>query len=46
MLGPSLSKLCDLPGAAHPPGGESTIASALCISIHRSTVKYCGTFIV
>ncbi len=46
MLGPSLSKLCELsnlPGAGPtPPGGESTIASALCISLHRSTVKYCA----
>jgi exocyst complex protein 7 len=46
MLGPSLSKLCELsnmPGAGPvPPGSESTIASALCISLHRSTVKYCA----
>lgn len=43
MLGPSLSKLCEVT----PPGGskgqsEATIASALCISLHRSTVKNCS----
>eukprot|EP00956_Cyclotella_meneghiniana_P000845 scaffold966_cov47-Cyclotella_meneghiniana.AAC.2 len=46
MLGPSLSKLCEIT----PPGGgagkgvpsEATIASALCISLHRSTVKNCS----
>ena len=43
MLGPSLSKLCEIA----PPGGgkgqsEPTIASALCISLHRSTVKNCS----
>lgn len=48
MLGPSLSKLCEpsnLPGAAWgatPSGDDSTIASALCISLHRSTVKNCS----
>lgn len=40
MLGPSLSKLCEL--SNNIPGGESTIASALCISLHRSTVKNCS----
>jgi exocyst complex protein 7 len=44
MLGPSLSKLCEYvtvtPNVASPP--ESTIASALCISLHRSTVKNCS----
>lgn len=39
MLGPSLSKLCDLSSVGN---GESSIASALCISLHRSTVKYCS----
>mmetsp|Transcript_23760 Transcript_23760/g.39172 ORF Transcript_23760/g.39172 Transcript_23760/m.39172 type:complete len:846 (-) Transcript_23760:9-2546(-) len=39
MLGPSLSRLCDL---ASIGSGESTIASALCISLHRSTVKNCS----
>mmetsp|Transcript_23297 Transcript_23297/g.56206 ORF Transcript_23297/g.56206 Transcript_23297/m.56206 type:complete len:913 (-) Transcript_23297:68-2806(-) len=47
MLGPSLSKLCELSGppgttASPPGGGEATIASALCISLHRSTVKNCS----
>ena len=45
MLGPSLSKLCEYvsvqPGGASSPP-ESTIASALCISLHRSTVKNCS----
>ena len=39
MLGPSLSRLCDLSSFGT---GESTIASALCISLHRSTVKNCS----
>ncbi|KAL3795786.1 hypothetical protein ACHAWO_005841 [Cyclotella atomus] len=43
MLGPSLSKLCEV---TTPGGGkgqsEATIASALCISLHRSTVKNCS----
>ena len=39
MLGPSLSKLCDLSSIGN---GESSIASALCISLHRSTVKNCS----
>lgn len=44
MLGPSLSKLCELSNLPGGPisGGESTIASALCISLHRSTVKNCS----
>merc|ERR1719356_755986 len=47
MLGPSLSKLCelsDLPGDPVSPAqrDESTITSALCISLHRSTVKNCS----
>ena len=47
MLGPSLSKLCELSnaagGAGGPPSGDdATIASALCISLHRSTVKNCS----
>jgi len=47
MLGPSLSKLCELsslPGNSgpSPSSGETTIASALCISLHRSTVKNCS----
>ncbi|KAL7545865.1 hypothetical protein ACHAWF_009221 [Thalassiosira exigua] len=43
MLGPSLSKLCEspLPDLRGDPG-EATIASALCISLHRSTVKNCA----
>ena len=50
MLGPSLAKLSEFVAVA--PGGsssarfvsppESTIASALCISLHRSTVKNCS----
>lgn len=39
MLGPSLSKLCDLSSIG---SGESSIASALCISLHRTTVKNCS----
>jgi exocyst complex protein 7 len=39
MLGPSLSKLCDLPSIRN---GESSIASALCVSLHRITVKNCS----
>lgn len=47
VLGPSLSKLCELsslPGnnGPSPSNGETTIASALCISLHRSTVKKCS----
>lgn len=46
MLGPSLSKLCEvstLPGNQRGGNsGEATIASALCISLHRSTVKNCS----
>ncbi|KAL9180721.1 hypothetical protein ACHAXT_011174 [Thalassiosira profunda] len=46
MLGPSLSKLCELsalPGdPPPPPGADATVASALCISLHRSTVKNCS----
>eukprot|EP00804_Cyclotella_cryptica_P003613 CCRYP_002214-RB/>CCRYP_002214-RB protein AED:0.30 eAED:0.30 QI:0/-1/0/1/-1/0/1/0/422 len=47
MLGPSLSKLCEISpagGASSAKGvqGETTIASALCISLHRSTVKNCS----
>ncbi|KAL7537262.1 hypothetical protein ACHAXR_007696 [Thalassiosira sp. AJA248-18] len=46
MLGPSLSKLCELSnlpgGSGGPPSGDPTIASALCISLHRSTVKNCS----
>ncbi|KAL3909658.1 MAG: hypothetical protein SGARI_002494 [Bacillariaceae sp.] len=38
MLGPSLAKLCDMPIA---DGGEEpqSLASILCIAIHRTTVK-------
>lgn len=44
MLGPSLSKLCE---RAAPPGttpvpADPTVAAALCISLHRSTVKNCA----
>jgi len=48
MLGPSLGKLCEAPSfsstetSAHTlshPSGDSTIASSLCITIHRLTVK-------
>jgi len=45
MLGPSLSKLCELsnpPGVASPAASDPTIAAALCISLHRSTVKNCA----
>mmetsp|Transcript_15238 Transcript_15238/g.29738 ORF Transcript_15238/g.29738 Transcript_15238/m.29738 type:complete len:849 (+) Transcript_15238:205-2751(+) len=50
MLGPSLSKLCELTNPcgiasateANKGPPESTIASALCISLHRSTVKNCS----
>ncbi|KAL7490022.1 hypothetical protein ACHAW6_015741 [Cyclotella cf. meneghiniana] len=47
MLGPSLSKLCEISpaaGASSAKGspGETTIAAALCISLHRSTVKNCS----
>ena len=44
MLGPSLSKLCEIsniPGL-RPTLLDTTIASALCISLHRSTVKNCS----
>ena len=47
MLGPSLSKLCELDSSTG--GGSSSsqtdgapAASALCISLHRSTVKNCA----
>jgi len=46
MLGPSLAKLCDMPyeddfSADVQKGGQSTmtVASTLCIAIHRTTVK-------
>jgi len=42
MLGPSLSKLCELSNLPGVSGGDQTIASALCISLHRSTVKNCS----
>jgi len=46
MLGPSLSKLCELsslPGTGlSSSADDTTIASALCISLHRSTVKNCS----
>mmetsp|Transcript_8200 Transcript_8200/g.23562 ORF Transcript_8200/g.23562 Transcript_8200/m.23562 type:complete len:781 (-) Transcript_8200:133-2475(-) len=41
MLGPSLAKLCDMPigdGTAEKP----SLASTLCIAIHRTTVKNCA----
>eukprot|EP00581_Thalassiosira_minuscula_P005067 CAMPEP_0183746120 /NCGR_PEP_ID=MMETSP0737-20130205/66586_1 /TAXON_ID=385413 /ORGANISM="Thalassiosira miniscula, Strain CCMP1093" /LENGTH=852 /DNA_ID=CAMNT_0025981801 /DNA_START=106 /DNA_END=2664 /DNA_ORIENTATION=+ len=45
MLGPSLSKLCELsglPGIGPSAASDPTVASALCISLHRSTVKNCS----
>jgi exocyst complex protein 7 len=43
MLGPSLSKLCEITPTGGAKGSqEPTIASALCISLHRSTVKNCS----
>jgi exocyst complex protein 7 len=42
MLGPSLSKLCEITGGTSKGPSEATIASALCISLHRSTVKNCS----
>jgi len=39
MLGPSLAKLCEMPVGDGSAGPNTTIASTLCISIHRTTVK-------
>lgn len=39
MLGPSLAKLCEMPVGDGSTGSNTTIASTLCISIHRTTVK-------
>lgn len=39
MLGPSLAKLCEMPVGDGSTGAATTIASTLCISIHRTTVK-------
>jgi exocyst complex protein 7 len=38
MLGPSLAKLCEVPNEEGADAG-GTIAAALCIAIHRTTVK-------
>lgn len=38
MLGPSLAKLCEMPVGNEKTGPNTTIASTLCISIHRTTV--------
>ena len=37
MLGPSLAKLCEMPVGDGSTGSNTTIASTLCISIHRTT---------
>ncbi|EJK68884.1 hypothetical protein THAOC_09905 [Thalassiosira oceanica] len=47
MLGPSLTKLCELDsskgkGGPSPSDGGGPAAPALCISLHRSTVKNCA----
>lgn len=39
MLGPSLAKLCEMPIGDNNTGTDTTIASTLCIAIHRTTVK-------
>ena len=42
LLGPSLTKLCELSDASHvkdDPDGGITLAAGLCIGIHRTTVK-------
>jgi exocyst complex component 7 len=39
MLGPSLAKLCEMPVGDGATGANTTIASTLCIAIHRTTVK-------
>lgn len=48
MLGPSLAKLCDMPIEGDADGGNKanapnmSLASSLCIAIHRTTVKNCA----
>ena len=49
MLGPSLTKLCELDSSkggggsgSSPSDGGTPAAPALCISLHRSTVKNCA----
>ena len=37
MLGPSLAKLCEMQVGDGSTGANTTIASTLCISIHRTT---------
>jgi exocyst complex protein 7 len=39
MLGPSLAKLCEMPVNDGHTDASSSIASVLCIAIHRATVK-------
>lgn len=39
MLGPSLAKLCDMPVNDGHTDANTSIASVLCIAIHRATVK-------
>jgi len=40
LLGPSLTKLCELSDASHVKEDDSiTLAAGLCIGIHRTTVK-------
>jgi len=49
MLGPSLAKLCDMPieeatdgEVMKPSAATMSVASTLCIAIHRTTVKNCA----
>jgi exocyst complex protein 7 len=48
MLGPSLAKLCDMPiedgkdGEVKTSSSNMSVASTLCIAIHRTTVKNCA----
>jgi exocyst complex protein 7 len=49
MLGPSLAKLCDMPieeakegVVVKPSAATMSVASTLCIGIHRTTVKNCA----
>jgi exocyst complex component 7 len=39
MLGPSLAKLCEMPVGDNKTESSTSIASVLCIAIHRTTVK-------
>jgi exocyst complex protein 7 len=39
MLGPSLAKLCEMPVGDGVTNSNSSISAALCIAIHRTTVK-------